>query len=44
LIRFRHEELAGADRPRNHEISPKTADFEGFLTHFGHFGAFLLDF
>jgi len=30
--------------PQNHENSTKTAIFEGFLTHFGHFGAFLLVF
>ena len=41
---FHHGLLAGADRPRNHEKSPKTANFKRFLTHFGHFGAFLLEF
>jgi hypothetical protein len=30
--------------PQNHENSTKTANFEGFLTHIGHFGAFLLVF
>jgi hypothetical protein len=30
--------------PQNHENSTKTANFEGFLTHFGHYGAFLLEF
>jgi len=30
--------------PQNHENSTKTANFEGFLAHISHFGAFLLVF